>query len=151
MEAQDRTADDFDGSWVRAHREQHGWSQSELATRAGVSYTTVSDIERGQRPQVTARVQKKIIQALESSSDAPPVAGLDASIVADALTTFAAVLERTQADLQELETRVAALEAQRSAPSVGSDGAELSREAAVLELQDVTNRLKASRLTVRQD
>lgn len=150
MDAHNQATDEFDGSWVRARREQLGWSQSELAARASVSYTTVSDIERGQRPQVTARVRLKIIQALEASGDGP-AAGLDASVVADALTTFAAVLERTQADLQELETRVAALEAQRSAPSVGSDGAELSREAAVLELQDVTNRLKASRLTVRQD
>ena len=87
MEAQGRTADDFDGSWVRAHREQHGWSQSELATRAGVSYTTVSDIERGQRPQVTARVRMRITQALESPDDSTDV-GLDASIVADALTTI---------------------------------------------------------------
>lgn len=115
-----------------------------------MSYTTVSDIERGQRPQVTARVRLKIIQALEASGDGP-AAGLDASVVADALTTFAAVLERTQADLQELEARVAALEAQGPAQAVGSDGAELSREAAVLELQDVAERLKASRPTVRQD
>ena len=80
MDAHGQAVDEFDGSWVRARREQLGWSQSELAARASVSYTTVSDIERGQRPQVTARVQKKIIQALESSSDAPPVAGLDASL-----------------------------------------------------------------------
>ena len=145
MEAQDRTADDFDGSWVRAHREQLGWSQSELATRAGVSYTTVSDIERGQRPQVTARVRMRITQALESPDDSIEV-GLEASIVADALTTLAAELERTQADLRGLETRVGALEAQGAAQVSGSDGAGLSREAAVLELQDVAERLKASRL-----
>ena len=108
MEAHHRTADDFDGSWVRAHREQLGWSQSELATRAGVSYTTVSDIERGQRPQVTARVRMRITQALESPDDGTDF-GIDASIVADALTTLAAVLERTQADLRGLEARVAAL------------------------------------------
>ena len=147
MEAQDRTADDFDGSWVRAHREQRGWSQSELATRAGVSYTTVSDIERGQRPQVTARVRMRITQALETPDDRSDV-GLEASIVADALVTLAAVLERTQNDLRGLESRVAALEAQGSAYAAGPDGAELSREAAVLELQDVAERLKASRTDV---
>jgi transcriptional regulator with XRE-family HTH domain len=132
MDAHHRTADDFDGSWVRAHREQLGWSQSELATRAGVSYTTVSDIERGQRPQVTARVRMRITQALESPSDDGTDFGIDASIVADALTTLAAVLERTQADLQGLETGVAALEAQQVLErrgSVGSDGAELSSSA----------------------
>lgn len=150
MDAHDQATDGFDGSWVRARREQLGWSQSELAARASVSYTTVSDIERGQRPQVTARVQAKITQALEASSDGPAT-GLGASIVADALTTFAAVLERTQADLQALEGRVAALEAQGPAQTVGSDGAELSREAAVLELQDVAERLKASRLVAPRD
>jgi transcriptional regulator with XRE-family HTH domain len=150
MEAHHRTADDFDGSWVRALREQLGWSQSELATRAGVSYTTVSDIERGQRPQVTARVRMRITQALESPADGTDF-GIDASIVADALTTLAAVLERTQADLRGLETRVAALETQGAAQAAGSEGADLSREAAVLELQDVAERLKASRLTANRD
>ena len=50
-----------------------------------------------------------------------------------------------QADLRGLETRVAALEAQGAAQASGSDGADLSREAAVLELQDVAERLRASR------
>lgn len=145
MEAHDQTADGFDGSWVRAQREKRGWSQSELATRAGVSYTTVSDIERGQRPQVTARVRMKITQALESSADTVSV-GVDAAVVADALTTFAAVLERTQADLNALEAHVASLEAQGPPMNAGADGADLSREAAVLELQDVAERLKTSRL-----
>lgn len=150
MDAHGQAVDEFDGTWVRARREQLGWSQSELAARAGVSYTTVSDIERGQRPQVTARVQAKITQALKASSDSS-AAGLDVSIVADALTTFAAVLERIQADLQSLETRIAALEAQGPAYAAGSDGAELSREAAVLELQDVVERLKSSRLVMPRD
>ncbi len=147
MEAHDQTANAFDGSWVRAQREKRGWSQSELATRAGVSYTTVSDIERGQRPQVTARVRMKITQALESSDDNVRD-GVDAAVVADALKTFAAVLERTQADLKALDTRVAALEAQGMSQAGGADGADLSREAAVLELQDVAERLKASRSTM---
>lgn len=150
MEAHDQTADGFDGSWVRAQREKRGWSQSELATRAGVSYTTVSDIERGQRPQVTARVRMKITQALESSAESVS-GGVDATVVADALTTFAAVLERTQADLKALDTRVAALEAQGMSQVAGAEGADLSREAAVLELQDVAERLKASRLVAPRD
>jgi transcriptional regulator with XRE-family HTH domain len=34
------------GKRVQAFREQMGWSQTELADRAGVSRSTVSDIER---------------------------------------------------------------------------------------------------------
>ena len=150
MDAHGQAVDEFDGSWVRAQREKRGWSQSELATRAGVSYTTVSDIERGQRPQVTARVRMKITQALESSDDNVR-GGVDATVVADALTTFAAVLERNQADLRSLEARVAAMEAHGTLQAGGSDGAELSREAALLELQDVADRLKASRLPAPRD
>lgn len=82
----------------------------------------------------------KITQALESSADGVS-GGVDAAVVADALTTFAAVLERIQTDLRGLEARVALVETQGPALVDRSDGADLSREAAILELQAVAERL----------
>ncbi|MGO8745706.1 MAG: helix-turn-helix transcriptional regulator [Thermoguttaceae bacterium] len=40
---------------VRAHRLAHGWSQEELAARAGVSRAGISAIERGGRLGVSQR------------------------------------------------------------------------------------------------
>lgn len=37
------------GDRVRAHRTEAGWSQIELAERAGLHFTFVSSLERGQR------------------------------------------------------------------------------------------------------
>lgn len=37
------------GARVRAHREQHGWSQERLAQECDIHWSMVSQIERGQR------------------------------------------------------------------------------------------------------
>ncbi|ETD86373.1 helix-turn-helix domain-containing protein [Rhodobacter capsulatus] len=38
------------GAVIQRTRKGHGWSQSELAERAGLRQATISDIERGESP-----------------------------------------------------------------------------------------------------
>jgi transcriptional regulator with XRE-family HTH domain len=52
------------GARVRHHRSRHGWSQMELATRAGFHFTYVSDIENGKR-NVTLETILRLAAALE--------------------------------------------------------------------------------------
>ena len=51
------------GERVRRRRERHGWSQMDLAERAGMHFSFVSSIERGQR-NVTLTSILKIAQGL---------------------------------------------------------------------------------------
>lgn len=53
------------GSLARAVRHRLGWTQQELANRAGVSQTLVSMFERGRLGQLTVRSARCIGQALE--------------------------------------------------------------------------------------
>lgn len=48
---------------VRELRESHGWNQSDLASRAGVSRSFVADVESG-KPTVEAGKLFDLIQAL---------------------------------------------------------------------------------------
>ncbi|WP_444464442.1 helix-turn-helix domain-containing protein [Rhodobacter capsulatus] len=38
------------GAVIQRTRKSHGWSQSDLAERAGLRQATISDIERGESP-----------------------------------------------------------------------------------------------------
>jgi transcriptional regulator with XRE-family HTH domain len=50
---------------VRAARGLVGWSQSELARRAGLSLPTVKRVEAGSGPRVSDEARRRIQQALE--------------------------------------------------------------------------------------
>lgn len=51
------------GAIVRRHRRQRGWSQDELATRAGTRQATISQIEAGQ--DVRYSTLSDVLAALE--------------------------------------------------------------------------------------
>jgi len=51
------------GIRVRERREGHGWSQMELASRAGFHFTYVSDVELGKR-NVTLETILRLAEAL---------------------------------------------------------------------------------------
>jgi HTH-type transcriptional regulator/antitoxin HipB len=51
------------GSIVRRHRRQRGWTQDELATRAGTRQATISQIEAGQ--DVRYSTLSDVLAALE--------------------------------------------------------------------------------------
>jgi transcriptional regulator with XRE-family HTH domain len=50
---------------IRAARGLLGWSQSELARRAGLSLPTVKRVEAGSGPRVSDEARRRIQQALE--------------------------------------------------------------------------------------
>jgi transcriptional regulator with XRE-family HTH domain len=50
---------------MRAARGLLGWSQSELAKRAGLSLPTVKRVEAGAGPRVSDEARRRIQQALE--------------------------------------------------------------------------------------
>jgi transcriptional regulator with XRE-family HTH domain len=50
---------------IRAARGLLGWSQSELAERAGLSLPTVKRVEAGAGPRVSDEARRRIQQALE--------------------------------------------------------------------------------------
>ncbi len=58
------------GAYIRISREKQGWSLRELATKAGVSHTTIDNIEKGYDPRtgrecnVTLDTLQKIAAAL---------------------------------------------------------------------------------------
>jgi transcriptional regulator with XRE-family HTH domain len=53
------------GGTIRAVRVKRRWRQSDLAAKAGVSQMTVSRIERGQIPETTLAVLRRVAAALE--------------------------------------------------------------------------------------
>ncbi len=57
------------GQRVKELREDRGWNQSELASRAGLTPAAVSQIEGGRRLP-TAQTLQKLADALGASSDA---------------------------------------------------------------------------------
>jgi len=52
---------------LRAARGLLGWSQSDLAERAGLSLPTVKRVETGTGPRVSAAARTKLRQTLESA------------------------------------------------------------------------------------
>lgn len=54
------------GCAIRARRQELGWSQEELAARAGLHRTYLADVERGSRNVALLNIEK-IARALEIS------------------------------------------------------------------------------------
>jgi transcriptional regulator with XRE-family HTH domain len=57
------------GERLKRIREQHGWSQVELAARAGVPYETIYRAERGTHQEPRISVAVKLARALGVSLD----------------------------------------------------------------------------------
>jgi transcriptional regulator with XRE-family HTH domain len=81
------TLSDVVASSVRAERARRHWTQAELATRTGLSRTTIGDIEVGRR-QVTANHLPLFCRALDvplsvlvAGADAADLDALDAGKV----------------------------------------------------------------------
>ncbi len=95
------------GDMVRTAREKLGWSQSELARRAGLTSGHISQIESGKRPNPRGDVVQALAQTLGISAESfyanqrvmpPEVAALQSAGVPDK-------------DLQELAAKWAGLSA----------------------------------------
>lgn len=57
------------GEKILKLRTQRGWTQTELAERAGISQTIISRLEKHQRHNVNADVLKRLAQALGCTTD----------------------------------------------------------------------------------
>lgn len=57
------------GSAIRAIRRQRGWRQVDLAAAAGVSQTTISEVELGRLDDVVVRTLRAILKALDARLD----------------------------------------------------------------------------------
>ena len=57
------------GARVKQYRLKHGWSQGELAKRAGVPQPLLSYLESGRRDTVTTDVAKRLARTLGVSID----------------------------------------------------------------------------------
>ena len=53
------------GATIRAARLSRGWRQADVAKRAGLSQTVVSRVERGQIPEMTLAVLRRVAAVLE--------------------------------------------------------------------------------------
>jgi transcriptional regulator with XRE-family HTH domain len=98
------------GAHVRTRREAIGWTQEQLAAAAGLSRKHVSSVERGQAPNVGARVIGAIADALDGVA-----AHVTPSVDIAHVLQF---IDRLEADLHTLRTLVS-----KTIPaSVVSDG-----------------------------
>jgi transcriptional regulator with XRE-family HTH domain len=57
------------GSVLRALRRRNGWTQLELASRAGISQATISRIERGHWQDLAVRTLRRVFGALDARLD----------------------------------------------------------------------------------
>jgi HTH-type transcriptional regulator, competence development regulator len=57
------------GARIRRLREQKGWNQSELATRADIKQSILSRIEGGSRPNPTTDIVRSLARALGCTAD----------------------------------------------------------------------------------
>ena len=57
------------GDRIKDQRERKGWSQSELARRAGVGQPLISDLERGVRKSATLDTLAKLARELTCTVD----------------------------------------------------------------------------------
>lgn len=95
------------GQRLKTLREDRGWSQNELARRAGVHGVSISRWERGERTEITLSQFVKLADALGVSLDdllgrstAPPAAEV---AVRGVLEELSAVEEHTARARQRLE------------------------------------------------
>lgn len=77
----------------RLRKEERGWSQVELAERAGVSANTVLSIERGKR-ETQERTLRPVLDALGVERPKDPVEMLDLKDVPQDVQTFLRVVIR---------------------------------------------------------
>jgi transcriptional regulator with XRE-family HTH domain len=66
------------GQRLQARREELGWSQTELAARAGVPYETIYRVERGTHHEPRVSIAAKLARTLGISLDV--LAGVYADI-----------------------------------------------------------------------
>ncbi len=57
------------GTTIRELRQQKGWTQTQLATHAGVGRSYISMLENDERPNVSARIVDRLATALGVTSD----------------------------------------------------------------------------------
>ena|SRR2546428_5767632 len=57
------------GARLNQYRQHHGWSQTELAQRAGVPQSLISLLESGQRDSVSLDVARRLARALGCGID----------------------------------------------------------------------------------
>ncbi len=90
------------GAYIRLMREARGWSLRELAAQAGISHTTVDNIEKGYDPR-TGRDTNTTLDTLYHLSDALslPVSHLLACLDGSARVTLARHPDTWEADLVE--------------------------------------------------
>jgi transcriptional regulator with XRE-family HTH domain len=71
------------GEWLKTERAKHGWSQLELAERAGVSQPQISNLEAGKSRNPQTRTREKLEAALGVSVPEPVTreAALEAEVV----------------------------------------------------------------------
>jgi transcriptional regulator with XRE-family HTH domain len=68
LEATSKSLEPFVGSVVRSLRHEIGWSQEELADRAGIYSNQVSLLERAERT-ITLPILEKVAEALGAECD----------------------------------------------------------------------------------
>jgi transcriptional regulator with XRE-family HTH domain len=57
------------GRRIKRLRDQHGWSQTELASRSGVLQSLISRLEKGTRSNPSADVLRGLARALGCTTD----------------------------------------------------------------------------------
>jgi transcriptional regulator with XRE-family HTH domain len=57
------------GAMIRFLRKQKGWTQDQLAARAGIGRSYISMLENDERPNVSARIVDRLAGALGVTSD----------------------------------------------------------------------------------
>ena len=91
------------GDVIRAERMRRGWSQSELARRAGLTQGHIHQLETGKRANPRVEVLLRLTHAFEMSAD-DLLKGIDSPVAAnsepeDALDTMLADLAETMTNL----------------------------------------------------
>ena len=59
------------GELIRAARKARGWTQEELARRAGISARTIGDIERGRITGRSPQIARRLAELLDLERDPP--------------------------------------------------------------------------------
>jgi len=93
------------GDRIRAFRSQRGWSQNELASRAGVKQPTLQRIEASKRQDPGFSIVARIAHALGISLDA-----LAPGLTRDGHVTYLGQPSEHDGEASDLRTRIERLE-----------------------------------------
>jgi transcriptional regulator with XRE-family HTH domain len=63
------------GRIILVLRQRRGWRQQDLAMRAGVSQSAISDMERGRLDRYTVQIIRRVLRALDSTVALEPIWG----------------------------------------------------------------------------